>query len=160
MLTIYKLFDIYPQNFKVLSVSIDEVNMIPYVAQQIQNPDLALRLATRCNLAGAEELFVRKFNLLFGNGNYTEAAKVAATAPKGILRTPQTIQKFKTCPTQPGTTPPLLLYFNILLDQGNLNKYETLELCSPAVQQVNFNVLLLSIKHKKFRARNNSSKNG
>lgn len=120
---------------KVLSVSIDEVNMIPYVAQQIQNPDLALRLATRCNLAGAEELFVRKFNLLFGNGNYTEAAKVAATAPKGILRTPQTIQKFKTCPTQPGTTPPLLLYFNILLDQGNLNKYETLELCSPAVQQ-------------------------
>lgn len=55
--------------------------MIPYITQTLQNPDLALRLAGRCNLQGAEELFVRKFNLLFGNGNYTEAARVAATAP-------------------------------------------------------------------------------
>ena len=30
-----------------------------------QNPDLALRLAVRNNLAGAEDLFVRKFNTLF-----------------------------------------------------------------------------------------------
>lgn len=56
--------------------------MIPYVTQTLQNPELALKLAVRCDLPGAEELFVRKFNLLFGNGNYTEAAKVAATAPQ------------------------------------------------------------------------------
>jgi len=47
-----------------MSVSIDENTIIPYVTQQLQNPDLALRLASRCNLSGAEELFVRKFNLL------------------------------------------------------------------------------------------------
>lgn len=70
--------------FQVLSVSIDEQNMIPYVTQTLQNPELALKLAVRCDLPGAEELFVRKFNLLFGNGNYAEAAKVAATAPKVI----------------------------------------------------------------------------
>lgn len=42
----------------------------------MQNPDLALRIATRNNLAGAEELFVRKFNTLFQGGQYAEAAKV------------------------------------------------------------------------------------
>ncbi|VDK49477.1 unnamed protein product [Anisakis simplex] len=121
---------------QVLSVSVDEQNMIPYVTQTLQNPDLALKLAVRCDLPGAEELFVRKFNLLFGNGNYSEAAKVAATAPQGILRTPQTIQKFQQCPVKgPGPTP-LLQYFGILLDQGQLNKYETLELCRPVLQQV------------------------
>ncbi|ETN80473.1 hypothetical protein NECAME_09145 [Necator americanus] len=103
---------------QVLSVSIDENNMIPFVTQQLQNPDLALRLAVRCDLPGAEELFVRKFNLLFGNGQYGEAAKVAATAPQGILRTPQTIQKFQQCPANPGGgASPLLQYFGILLDQ-------------------------------------------
>lgn len=72
--------------FQVLSVSIDEQNMIPYITQTLQNPELALKLAVRCDLPGAEELFVRKFNLLFGNGNYAEAAKVAATAPQVTLR--------------------------------------------------------------------------
>ena len=45
----------------------------------MQNPDLALRIATRNNLAGAEELFVRKFNTLFQGGQYAEAAKVLST---------------------------------------------------------------------------------
>ena len=93
-------------------MSLDEGTIIPYVTQQLQNPDLALKLAARCNLPGAEDLFVRKFNLLIGNANYTvgsiyftdphshivafkEAAKVAATAPQGILRTPQTLAKFQ-----------------------------------------------------------------
>jgi clathrin heavy chain len=72
---------------------------------------------------------------LFTNGQYAEAAKVAANAPKGILRTPQTIQRFQQVPTQPGQTSPLLQYFGILLDQGQLNKYESLELCRPVLQQ-------------------------
>ncbi len=40
-------------------------------------------------------MFVTKFNELFGRAAYSEAAKVAANAPKGILRTPQTIAKFQ-----------------------------------------------------------------
>ena len=54
---------------------------------------------------------------------------------QGILRTPQTIQRFQQCPAQAGATSPLLQYFSILLDQGQLNKYESLELCRPALQQ-------------------------
>ena len=51
--------------FQVLSVSVDEENIITYITNVLQNPDLALRIATRNNLAGAEDLFVRKFNTLF-----------------------------------------------------------------------------------------------
>lgn len=61
---------------QVLSVSVEEDNIISYINTTLQNPDLALRMAVRNNLAGAEELFVRKFNLLFQGGNYVEAAKV------------------------------------------------------------------------------------
>ena len=68
--------------FQVLSVSVDENNVVPYITNTLQNPDLALRFAVRNNLAGAEELFSRKFNTLFAEGKYSEAAKVAANAPK------------------------------------------------------------------------------
>ncbi|CAO4370286.1 unnamed protein product [Caenorhabditis nigoni] len=120
---------------QVLSVSIDEANLVPFVTNQLQNPDLALKLAVRCDLPGAEELFVRKFNLLFSNGQFGEAAKVAASAPQGILRTPATIQKFQQCPSTGSGPSPLLQFFGILLDQGKLNKYETLELCRPVLAQ-------------------------
>jgi clathrin heavy chain len=120
---------------QVLSVSLEEENVVPYVTNTLQNPDLALSLATRANLPGAEDLFLRKFNNLFSQSNYSEAAKVAASAPRGILRTQQTIQKFQQAPTQPGQTSPLLQYFGILLDKGQLNKYESLELCRPVLQQ-------------------------
>jgi hypothetical protein len=62
-------------------------------------------------------------------------SQIAANAPKGILRTPQTISKFQQVPAQPGQTSPLLQYFGILLDQGQLNKFESLELCRPVLQQ-------------------------
>jgi clathrin heavy chain len=120
---------------QVLSVSLDEENIVNYITSNLQNPDMALRFAVRNNLGGADELFIRKFNTSFANGQYSEAAKIAANAPKGILRTPQTISKFQQVPTQPGQTSPLLQYFGILLDQGQLNKYESLELCRPVLQQ-------------------------
>uniref|UniRef100_A0A3Q3KLY7 Clathrin heavy chain n=1 Tax=Monopterus albus TaxID=43700 RepID=A0A3Q3KLY7_MONAL len=120
---------------QVLSVCVEEENVVNYATNVLQNPDLALRIAVRSNLAGAEELFARKFNTLFAQGSYSEAAKVAASAPKGILRTAETIRKFQSVPAQPGQASPLLQYFGILLDQGQLNKFESLELCRPVLQQ-------------------------
>ncbi|VDD80563.1 unnamed protein product [Mesocestoides corti] len=120
---------------QVLSVSIDEENVVNYIKGALNNPSLALRMAARCNLPGAEDLFVKKFDSLFQAGQYNDAAKVAASAPNGILRTPQTIQKFHQVPNTAGQTSPLFLYFGILIDQGQLNKYESLELCRPVLQQ-------------------------
>lgn len=134
---------------QVLSVSVEEDNIVPYISNTLQNPDLALKFASRSNLPGAEELFVKKFNMLFQNGQYSEAAKAAASAPKGILRTPQTIQRFQQVPAQAGQTSPLLQYFGILLDKGMLNKYESLELCRPVLQQGRKQLLEKWLKEEK-----------
>uniref|UniRef100_A0AAR2JYP7 Clathrin heavy chain n=1 Tax=Pygocentrus nattereri TaxID=42514 RepID=A0AAR2JYP7_PYGNA len=67
---------------QVLSVCVEEENIVNYTTNVLQNPELGLRMAVRSDLPGAEELFTRKFNTLFTQGNYAEAAKVAASAPK------------------------------------------------------------------------------
>lgn len=61
---------------------VEEENIVNYVTSVLQNPELALRMALRSDLPGAEELLTHKFNTLFSQGSYTEAAKVAASAPK------------------------------------------------------------------------------
>ena len=66
-------------------MSVDEECIIPYITSTLNNPELALRMATRNNLAGAEQLFVHKFNALFNQGQFSDAAKVAAKAPKVLI---------------------------------------------------------------------------
>ncbi|XP_030741318.2 clathrin heavy chain 2 [Echinops telfairi] len=134
---------------QVLSVCIDEDNVVNYTANALQNPDLGMRLASRGNLPGAEELFARKFSTLFAQGSYTEAARVAACAPKGVLRTSDTLLKFQSLPAQPGQASPLLRYFAILLDRGQLNKYESIELCRPILQQGRTQLLEKWLKEEK-----------
>ena len=120
---------------QVLSVSIDEDNMIPYILNTLRNPELALKLATRNNLPGADSLVVDRFNQCLQTGNFSEAAKLAATSPNAILRTPATIEKFKQIPVPQGQVSPILQFFGILLEKGELNKFETLELAKPVLQQ-------------------------
>jgi len=137
---------------QVLSVTVDEDNIVSYVSSTLNNADLAYKMASRSNLPGADQLFINRFNTLFQQGNYSEAAKVAASAPRGILRTPQAIQRFTQVPTQPGQTSPLLQYFGILLDQGKLNKYESIELCKPVIQQGKKQLLEKWLKEEKLEA--------
>eukprot|EP00053_Salpingoeca_punica_P012105 m.107985 g.107985 ORF g.107985 m.107985 type:complete len:1673 (-) comp15857_c0_seq1:337-5355(-) len=120
---------------QVLSVSVDESTIVPYITNTLRNPELARRISVRNNLPGAEELFVTQFNTYFSQQNYAEAARIAAQAPRGILRNPNTIQRLQQAPVQPGQQPPLLLYFGILLETSKLNKVEALELCRPVIQQ-------------------------
>ena len=60
----------------------DEERVVPYLINVKQHNDLARRLAERCNLPGAENLFVQNFNEKFAQGQFSEAAKIAAKAPK------------------------------------------------------------------------------
>ena len=73
---------------------------------------------------------------------------------QGILRTPETIQRFQQAPTQPGQTAPVLQYFSLLLerstsDKAQLNKYEALELCRPVLQQGKKQLLEKWLKEEK-----------
>lgn len=56
--------------------------MVPFVSQQLNNLDLALAMAKRGNLPGAEGLIVQQFERLFAAGQYKEAAECAAESPQ------------------------------------------------------------------------------
>ena len=120
---------------QVLSVTVDEMTIIPYLLQNPANGQLALKLASRAGLPGADDLYRQQFEQLMASGQYTDAARVAANSPRGFLRTPQTTARFQGLPPQgPGLTPHLQ-YFGQLLDKGPLNKAESIELGRLVLQQ-------------------------
>ncbi|KAK7679481.1 hypothetical protein QCA50_017535 [Cerrena zonata] len=120
---------------QVLSVSVDEQTLIPYILNTLNNTELAFKLASRGNLPGADDLYVKQYQQLFQSGQFSEAAKIAANSPRGILRTAQVIESFKQAPAPPGGLSPILQYFGILLEKGELNHLESLELARPVLQQ-------------------------
>lgn len=120
---------------QLLSVSVDENNIVPYICKQLNDIPLAIAIASQNGLPGADELFIRQFQNLFSAGDYQGAARVAFESPKGLLRTTQTIQRFKAAPMVPGQPNPLFQYFSILLEKGTLNNIESLELARPVLQQ-------------------------
>ena len=126
---------------QVLSVSVDENTVIPYLLQNPANSGLAVKLASRAGLPGADNLYQNQFEQLFAQGQYSEAAEVAANSPRGFLRTPETINRFKSAPQQAGQLSVILQYFGKLLDKGKLNKYESVELIKPVLAQNRKNLL-------------------
>jgi clathrin heavy chain len=67
---------------QVLSVNVDEQTIIPYILSILNNTDLAFKLASRGNLPGADDLYIKQYQQLFQTGQYGEAAKVAANSPR------------------------------------------------------------------------------
>ncbi|KAL0402928.1 UNVERIFIED_CONTAM: Clathrin heavy chain 1 [Sesamum radiatum] len=126
---------------QVLLATVNDATIIPFVSGQLNNLELAINLAKRGNLPGAENLVVQRFQELFAQTKYKEAAELAAESPQGILRTPDTVAKFQSVPVQAGQTPPLLQYFGTLLTKGKLNAFESLELSRLVVNQNKKNLL-------------------
>lgn len=119
---------------KVLNIALNEDTIIPYLVSK-GNVQCAIGLASRAGLKGADDIFVKQFQKFIQEGRYQDAARVAADSPGGILRTPQTIQLYKNLQPIQGQPPPVIQYFHVLLEKGKLNKYETLELAVPVIQQ-------------------------
>ena len=134
---------------QVLSVSVDEHTIIPYLLQNPANSTLAVKLASRAGLPGADNLYQQQFEQLYAQGNYVEAAKIAANSPRGFLRTPQTIEKFKQVPQPQGQLSIILQYFGMLLDKGSLNGAESIELVRPVLQQSRKHLLEKWLKENK-----------
>lgn len=135
---------------QVLSVTVDEHTIIPYlVHQNPANSSLALRLASKAGLPGADGLYQKQFETLCAQGNFQEAAKVAANSPRGFLRTPQTIERFKQVPQTQGQLSVILQYFGILLDKGSLNWIESIELVRPVLAQNRKHLLEKWLKENK-----------
>ncbi len=134
---------------QVLAVAVDPNTIIPYLLQNPANSTLAVKLASRASLPGADTLYSQQFDQLVNQGNYVEAAKIAANSPRGFLRTAQTIEKFKALPAQQGQLSVILQYFGMLLDKGALNKHESLELVRPVLAQSRKHLLEKWLKENK-----------
>ncbi len=113
---------------QVLLSTVNEAAMVPFVSQQLNNLDLALSMARRGNLPGAEGLVAQQFERMFAAGQHKEAAEVAAESPQGILRTKEVVERLKGVPPTPGQKPPILVYLGVLLQRGKLNALESAEL--------------------------------
>ncbi|KAJ9300960.1 hypothetical protein DTO271G3_2124 [Paecilomyces variotii] len=136
---------------QVLSVSVDENTIIPYLMENPAMSGLAVKLASKAGLPGADHLYQQQFDNLLAQGNYSEAAKIAANSPRGFLRTPETINRFKNAP-QTGQMSVILQYFGMLLDKGSLNKYESLELVRPVLLQNRKHLLEKWMRENKLEA--------
>jgi clathrin heavy chain len=134
---------------QVLAVSVDENTIINYLLQNPANTGLAVKLASRAGLPGADDLYRQQYNQLVASGNWPEAAKVAANSPRGFLRTPETINTFKNAAQGAGQMSVILQYFGMLLDKGGLNRYESLELVRPVLQQNRKHLLEKWMKEEK-----------
>ena len=121
---------------QVLAVSVDENNIIPYLLQNPANSALALQLVKKAGLPGADNLYQQQFEQLCAQGQFEEAANIAAKSPRGFLRTPQTIERFKQAPPpSQGSLSIIFKYFGAILDKGSLNWFESIELVRPVLQQ-------------------------
>ncbi len=120
---------------QVLQVQVNEATLVPYIMNTLKDANLAIALAGRMNLPGAEQLYLQEFDRLMASQDVTGASKLAAKAPQGILRNTQTIQRFQQIPAQPGAAQPVFQYFSTLLEVGKLNATESIELARPVLQQ-------------------------
>jgi len=119
----------------VLSISVNEATLVPFINKVLKKASLALEISTRLGLGGADDLFVQQFEAKLSTGDIRGAAEVAARSPRGILRNADTIARFQQMAAVPGKHPPVLQYFQVLLARGKLNKLESIELCRPVVKQ-------------------------
>ena len=122
---------------QVLHATLNEAAVVPFVANQLHNVELALALAKRGGLPGADALAAANFERLFAAGDFKAAASAAAESPRGALRTRETIEKFKSVPPPAGQPSPLLVYFGALLSVpgGRLTALESTELAKLVLSQ-------------------------
>lgn len=71
-----------PRRGQVLLATVNEATIVPFVSQQLGNLELALAIARRGNLPGAEALVGQNFERLFSQGQFKEAAEAAAQSPQ------------------------------------------------------------------------------
>ena len=122
------------QNGNVSLFTIYKQDYVKYIRNVIGDHKLGVMTACRYNLPGAEDAFKTRFEQLMSQGQYQQAAKLAADAPQDILRTSKTMKQFQSVPNINGNPSADLQYFTFLLQKGPLNKAESIGLCQSILQ--------------------------
>jgi clathrin heavy chain len=128
------VFGITVRKGQVFRLQLNGPALVPYITGTLRDNVLAMALAGRLSLPGAENLMAAEFDRLLSQGMIREAAQVVASSGTA-LRTPATLARFHSIPLQPGQVPPVLQYLSVLLETGRLNEVESIEVARPVVQQ-------------------------
>lgn len=110
-------------------------SLVPYIRTTLRNQKLAIDLAGRLGLAGADDVYKEEFNRLVAAGNVDGAAEMAASSPGVVLRNSETIAMFQRMPAPAGGQPPVMKYFATVMKRGRLNRIESVEIAKPAMAQ-------------------------
>ena len=119
----------------LLLTTLDNSNVVNYVSNTLRKPDLAMSLAGRLGLGGADELYKQNFNSKLASGDVVGAAQLAAKSSGDVLRNADTIARLQSMPAEAGKQPPIMQYFAALMKAGKLNKAESVALARPALEQ-------------------------
>jgi len=128
------VFGITVRSGRVLRIALNGQNLVPYIVNTLRDNQLAIKIAGRLGLPGAEHLYMAEFERLISAGQVKDAAILVAGSG-AALRTPQTIARFQQIPAEPGAPQPVFQYFSTLLENGKLNEQESIELAKPVLQQ-------------------------
>ena len=119
---------------QVMLSTLNAEALVPYIRTTLRNQSLALKLASRLGLAGADDVYKEEFDKLVAAGNVEGAAEMAATSPGTVLRNAETIAMFQRMPST-GGQPPVMKYFSTVMKRGRLNRIESVEIAKPAMAQ-------------------------
>ncbi|CAJ1036018.1 Clathrin, heavy-chain linker/Clathrin-H-link/Region in Clathrin and VPS, putative [Leishmania lindenbergi] len=117
----------------VMRIGPNDSGIINYIKNSMQNPELALRIASTANLGGVDDLFKVQLDNYLRIGNIEEATRICLRAPGNMLRTREILMNFMQMPQQPGQPPAISTYFKIVLAETSLNEYESVELARAVV---------------------------
>lgn len=67
----------------VLQISVNEATLVPYVVNTLRDSALAIQLAARLNLPGADDLYMSEFNRMLSANDVAAAARLAGESPNG-----------------------------------------------------------------------------
>lgn len=67
----------------VLQISVNEATLVSYVVNTLRDTALAIQLAARLNLPGADDLYASEFQRLLASNDVAGAARLAGESPNG-----------------------------------------------------------------------------
>lgn len=122
----------------VMRLAPDDQSIIEYVKNQLQNPGLALRIASTANLGGVDDLFRQHLEACLRSNDVEGAVRCCLRAPNDTLRHRDTLMRFMQLPTIPGQPPAMSTYFKIVLAETSLNIDESVELARAVIPKGGF----------------------
>lgn len=117
----------------VFHVSPNDNGIVPYVKNQMRNPELALRIAGSANLGGVDDLYRVQLENSLRMGDITGAVSACLRAPNNALRVPEVLARFVHLPPVSGQPPAISTYFKMALAESTLNVHESIELARAVV---------------------------